>query len=264
MHLRPMRPALPRARGLFVATLVLGLIPGPASAAKITVFAAASLKTALDDFVAVWEDTAGQEVAVSYAGSSALARQIEQGAPADVFISASLDWMDALAAVGLIREETRRDLLGNTLVLIAHADAAPVEIGPGLDLAGMLGDGRLAMALVDSVPAGVYGKAALTALGIWDAVAPKVAQADNVRAALALVAAGEAPFGIVYRTDAAAEDDVAVVGTFPADSHPPIVYPAAVTAASADPDTAGAFLDFLGTEAARDVFEAQGFRMLGE
>ena len=132
-------------------------------------------------------------------------------------------------------------------------------IAPGLDLGGMLGDGRLAMALVDSVPAGVYGKAALMSLGLWDAVAPKVAQVDNVRAALALVAAGEAPMGIVYRTDAAAEDGVTVIGTFPPDSHPAIVYPAAVTAESAAPEEAAAFLDYLGGDAARAAFAAQDF-----
>jgi molybdate transport system substrate-binding protein len=245
-----------------IALLALG--PACAGTAEITVFAAASLKTALDEIVAGWEAGAGNEITVSYAGSPALARQIEQGAPADIFISASRDWMDALAAGGHIRDETRRDLLGNALVLIAHGDAAPVEIGPGFDLAGMLGDGRLAMALVDGVPAGVYGKAALSSLGVWEAVAPKVAQADNVRAALALVATGEAPLGIVYRTDAAAEAGVTVVGTFPPESHPPIVYPAAVTAESADPEAATGFLDYLSGAQARAAFERQGFVVLGE
>lgn len=250
------------------AIALLALSPLRAGAAGITVFAAASLKTALDQIAAAWSAETGDRANVAYAGSSALARQIEQGAPADVFISASEDWMDALAAGGHIRDQTRRDLLGNTLVLVAHAEAGngeagPVRIAPGFDLAGLLGDGRLAMALVDGVPAGVYGKAALTSLGVWDAVAPKVAQADNVRAALALVATGEAPMGIVYRTDAAAEGGVTVVGTFPADSHPPIVYPAAVTAESAQPDAAGAFLDYLSGEAARAVFAAQGFATTG-
>ena len=259
-------PFRPTCRGLrlAIAAALLALGPGPAGAAEVTVFAAASLKTALDEIVAGWEAATGEEAAVSYAGSSTLARQIEQGAPADLFISASPDWMDALAAGGHVLEGTRRDLLGNTLVLVAHGNAAPVEIAPGLALAGMLGDGRLAMALVDGVPAGVYGKAALAALGIWESVAPRVAQADNVRAALALVAAGEAPLGIVYRTDAAAEDDVTIVGTFPAGTHPPIVYPAAVTASSADPEAAGAFLGYLAGEEARAAFERQGFRVLAE
>jgi molybdate transport system substrate-binding protein len=261
------RAAAIATAGLLGALLALGpaLAPGRAGAEDITVFAAASLKNALDAVAADWSAETGNEAVISYAGSSALAKQIEQGAPADIFISASTDWMDALAGGGHIREGTREDLLGNTLVLIAHGTgAAPVEIGPGLDLASMLGDGRLAMALVDSVPAGVYGKAALSSLGLWESAAPKVAQADNVRAALALVATGEAPMGIVYRTDAKAEDDVTVVGTFPADSHKPIVYPAAVTTESADPETAAAFLDYLAGEEARPAFEAEGFRVLAE
>jgi molybdate transport system substrate-binding protein len=261
MHRRPMRRALRHAACVGLAA---ALAPASGLAAEVTVFAAASLKTALDEIVAGWEARTGNEVAVSYAGSSALARQIEQGAPADAFISASLDWMDALEADGHIRPETRRDLLGNALVLVAHGKAAPVEMARGFDLGGMLGDGHLAMALVDSVPAGVYGKAALTSLGAWEAVAPKVAQVDNVRAALALVAAGEAPFGVVYRTDAAAEPGVTVVGTFPDGSHAPIVYPAAVTAESADPEAAAALLDDLSGAEARAAFERQGFIVLGE
>jgi molybdate transport system substrate-binding protein len=261
---RAFRPVVRLAIALGVAAAISGTPAGSAGAAEITVFAAASLKTALDEIVAGWEAGTGDEVAVSYAGSSALARQIEQGAPADLFISASPDWMDALARGGYLRQETRVDLLGNALVLVAHGAAVPVEIGPGFDLAGMLGDGRLAMALVKAVPAGVYGKAALTSLGVWEAVAPRVAQADNVRAALALVATGEAPLGIVYRTDAAAEDGLTVVGTFPAESHPPIVYPAAVTAESASADAAEAFLDHLSGAEARAAFERQGFVMLGE
>ncbi len=260
-----MQPCLAR-RATVVATIAfLAFAPAGAGAGEITVFAAASLKTGLDQVMAEWEAWTGNAVTVSYAGSSALARQIEQGAPADLFISASTEWMDALAEGGHILEETRVDLLGNALVLVAHGrDAAPVEIGPGVDLAGMLGGGRLAMALVDGVPAGVYGKAALTSLGLWEAVAPRVAQADNVRAALALVASGEAPMGIVYRTDAAAEDDVTVVGTFPAESHPPIVYPAAVTAESADAAAAKVLLDHLSSSEARLSFERQGFVVPGE
>lgn len=255
---------MPFRHAAAVLCAFIALTPLRAASDEITVFAAASLKTALDEIVADWRADTGNTALVSYGGSSILARQIEHGAPADVFISASPDWMDHLAAGGHIRPEIRHDLLGNALVLVAHGhDAPPVEIAPGLDLPGIVGDGRLAMALVDAVPAGAYGKAALTSLGLWDAVAPKIVQADNVRAALKLVAAGEAPYGIVYRTDAAAEDNVAVVGTFPSETHPPIVYPAAVTAESAAPAAAAAFLDFLRGTSARAVFEAQGFSVPG-
>jgi molybdate transport system substrate-binding protein len=170
--------------------------------------------------------------------------------------------MDALAASGDLRDGTRRDLLGNSLALIAHGkDVQPVTIDASLDLAGLLGDERLAMALVDAVPAGVYGKAALTSLGLWDSVAPKVAQADNVRAALAFVAAGEAPYGIVYATDAVASDEVTVVDTFPAGTHPPIVYPVA-DLANRDTPAEAAFLDYLRGAAARAAFARQGFTVL--
>lgn len=204
----------------------------PANAETVTVFAAASLKNALDDIGGAFERASGHDVTIAFAGSSTLARQIQQGAPADIFISANPAWMDILARDGLIVAETRFDLTGNRLALIAYdAALAPFEIGPDMDLADRLGSGRLAMALVNAVPAGIYGKAALTALGQWAAIAPKLAQTDNVRAALALVATGEAPFGIVYATDAAASNGgVAVVGLFPTESHPPIVYPAAAIA----------------------------------
>lgn len=228
-------------------------------------FAAASLKTALDGIAAGWEAATGNEVVASYAGTPQLARQIEEGAPADVFLSASSDWMDDLEGKGLIVAESRRDLLGNTLVLVAHGEAVPVEIGPDIDWAALLGDGRLAMAMVDSVPAGVYGKEALTALGAWAAIEPQVAQAENVRAALVLVAQGEAPYGIVYGSDAIADDGaenaVTVVGTFPAESHSPITYPAALVAGRDNP-AAAAFLDHLSSPEARAVFEAQGFTVL--
>ncbi|MCY1704680.1 molybdate ABC transporter substrate-binding protein [Pannonibacter sp. SL95] len=244
--------------------VTINLVPVPAAqAAETTVFAAASLKTALDDIVVAYQAGGSDKVIVSYGGSSALAKQIEQGAPADIFISASTDWMDKLAKAKLIKEDSRVDLLGNTLVLVAHgADAPKVEITGKLDLAALLGDNRLAMALVDSVPAGVYGKAALTSLGLWPSVEAKVAQSDNVRAALALVAAGEAPFGIVYATDAVAEKNVSVVGTFPPSSHDPIVYPAALTAEAKD--GAAAFLAYLQGQAARSAFERQGFKVLGK
>jgi molybdate transport system substrate-binding protein len=243
-----------------VAALSFALAAPAAMAEQVTVFAAASLKTALDAVAADWKAATGGTAALSYGGSSALARQIEAGAPADVFISASPEWMDELDGKGLLEPGTRRDLLGNALVLIAHGKSAdPVELAPDFDLAGHLGpEGRLAMAMVDSVPAGQYGKAALTSLGLWDSVAPRVAQADNVRAALALVAAGEAPLGIVYRTDAGAEDNVTIIGTFPENSHPPIVYPIArIRGAGGE-----AFLDWLAGPAAAARFREAGFRLI--
>lgn len=250
-------------REAVIATLValgVAVMPLKAAADEVVVFAAASLTNALDRVAAGWMASTGHTVVVSYAGSSALARQIQQGAPADVFLSASVDWMDAVE--GDLREGTRRDVLGNTLVLIAHGkDAAPVTIDAGLDLAGMLGEERLAMALVDAVPAGIYGKAALTRLGLWESVAGRVAQADNVRAALVLVAQDEAPLGIVYATDAAAADDVSVIGSFPADSHDPIVYPAAITAESTSA-VAQDFLDYLRSGPARATWEEEGFTVL--
>lgn len=234
----------------------------PATADEVVVFAAASLKDGLDAVAAAFGAETGHVVTISYAGSNALARQIIEGAPADIFVSAAVSWMDAVEEAGLVVPGTRADILGNTLVLIAHGkDAAPVEIGPGFDLPGLLGDGKLSMALVDAVPAGQYGKAALESLGLWAAVEGSVAQSENVRAALALVSAGEAPFGIVYATDAAADDNVTVVGTFPADSHPPIVYPAALLAGAADAADR-AFLEALKAEAADAVFAAQGFAIM--
>lgn len=244
------------------AALALGGLAGPVAAEEVVVFAAASMKTALDEVAAGWMAQTGHTVTVSYAGSNQLANQIIAGAPADIFISAAVTWMDEVDAAGLVVEGTRADLLGNTLVLVAHGrDAAPVEIGPGFDLAGLLGDGKLAMALVEAVPAGQYGKAALEQLGAWEAVAPAVAQSDNVRAALALVSTGEAPYGIVYATDAAADDNVSVVGTFPADSHPPIVYPAALMTGAAD-DADRAFFEALFSDAAAAAFAARGFAVL--
>lgn len=252
-------------RRLSALFLCLALsLPAAVRAETVTVFAAASLKTALDGIAAEWSAETGHEVVVSYDGSAKLAKQILQGAPADIFFSAAENWMDEVAGAGLIVPETRRDLLGNALVLVAHGQAAPVEIGAGLDLAGMLGGGKLAMGMVDSVPAGQYGKAALESLGLWASVEGNVAQVENVRAALALVAAGEAPLGIVYASDAIADDGagdaVSVMGTFPADSHPPIVYPAAVIA-PAKP-AAVAFLEALSSERAGAVFAAQGFQVL--
>ena len=238
--------------------------PACALAGDVTVFAAASMTDAMAEIETAFEDATGHEATVSLAGSSVLARQIQLGAPADVFISANSAWMDALESDALIAPGTRIDLLGNRLALIAHdPEAPPVEIGPDLDLAGMLDGGKLAMALVEAVPAGIYGKAALERLKLWEGIVADVAQADNVRAALALVASGAAPVGIVYATDAVAEDSVTVIGTFPAETHPPIVYPAAGidgrgTEASAD------FLDFLRGPAARAAFERQGFALLAD
>lgn len=232
----------------------------PAAAGEITIFAAASLQTALDAIVADWQAGTGNTAVVSYAGSPQLARQIEQGAPADIFISASVEWMDRLEESAAIDPATRLDLLGNRLVLVAPGEGAGEagEIGPDHDFASGLNGGKLAMALVDSVPAGVYGKQALTSLDLWDDVEGDVAQADNVRAALALVAAQEAPLGIVYATDAKAEPGVHVVGIFPGGSHDPITYPAALVA---DSESAAAreFLDLLQGEAATAIFAAEGF-----
>jgi molybdate transport system substrate-binding protein len=228
----------------------------------VVVFATASLKNALDEIITSWRANKGGESAVSYEASSALAQQIVQGAPADIFISANVEWMDFLASKKLLRTATRRDLLTNTLVLIASGKtAAPLAITPSLDLRNMLRGGRLAMAMVDSVPAGMYGKAALVSLGLWSSVAGQVAQVDNVRAALLLVARGEAPLGIVYASDANAEDNVSVIGVFPANSHPPIIYPAAVTAQSTHP-RALPLLDYLSSDAARAVFVKHGFQVL--
>ncbi|SEN21053.1 molybdate transport system substrate-binding protein [Loktanella fryxellensis] len=239
----------------------LALTPTPSRAEEVVVFAAASLKTALDAVAAEFEATTGHTVTVSYAGSNQLAMQIIAGAPADIFLSAAVNWMDEVEGAGLTAPGTRADLFGNTLVLVGGPDAGPVDLVPGVDLAGLLGDGKLAMALVDSVPAGQYGKAALDTLGAWEAVAPEVAQADNVRAALAFVALGEAPYGIVYGSDAVAEPGVQVVGTFPADNHPPIVYPGALLTGAADAADS-AFLAALTENAADAVFAAQGFVVL--
>lgn len=233
--------------------------PAMAQADEIMVFAAASMTNAMAEIEERFEAATDHDLVVSLAGSSALARQIQQGAPADIFISANPDWMDTLEAEGLVEEGTRFDLLNNSIVLIAAGtEAEPVEIGADLDLAGLLGGDRLAMALVDSVPAGIYGKAALESLGLWNEVETQVAQADNVRAALAFVATGEAPYGIVYATDAVAEDDVTVIGTFPAETHPPIVYPAA-DLSNRDTPAESDFLDYLRGPEAREAFERQGF-----
>ncbi|KAA3510366.1 molybdate ABC transporter substrate-binding protein [Agrobacterium rosae] len=229
---------------------------------KVTVFAAASMKNALDAANAEWAKETNNEATVSYAASSALAKQIEAGAPADLFISADLAWMDYVAGKKLIKEDTRTNLLGNRLVLVAPADKAkPVEIKQGFDLAKLVGDGKLAMGAVDSVPAGKYGKSALEKLGVWSSVESKVAGAESVRAALVLVSRGEAPYGIVYQTDAAADQGVKIVGTFPQDSHEPIIYPVAILSESKSP-AAAAYLEFLKSAKAAPFFEKQGFTIL--
>lgn len=232
-----------------------------AHAETITVFAAASLKEALDAAVRPFESASGHRVAVSYAASNALARQLEAGAPATLFISADPDWVDHLEARGLTQPGSRRDLLGNDLVLIASA-ASPVrlKIVPGFDLTRSLGGGRLALANPDAVPAGKYAKASLTTLGAWETVKSRIAPAENVRAALALVARNEAPLGIVYRTDALAERNVRVVDTFPAATHAPIVYPMVeLKAASAATHALALHLSALSTRA---TWERYGFRVL--
>jgi molybdate transport system substrate-binding protein len=228
-------------------------------AADVTVFAAASLKEALDEQARQFERSTGNRVIVAYGASSALAKQIEAGAPADLFISADLDWMDHVERRHLIAPNARFDLLRNTLVLIAPSSShVALKIGPGFALASALGTQRLAMANPGSVPAGKYGKSALQKLGVWESVETKVAGAENVRAALALVSRAEAPFGIVYRTDALADKGVKIVDAFPPDTHPPIVYPAAVLAQSKS-TSARALADYLRSAAARPVWERYGF-----
>ncbi len=229
-------------------------------AQPVRVFAAASLQTALDGIVAAGP---GGRAVVSYAASSALARQIENGAPADLFIPADLDWMDYLDKRGALQSATRLNLLRNSLVLVAPAAASvKVDLVPGVALATVLdtfpGQGRLAMADPDSVPAGKYGKAALQSLGVWQSVSGRLALAENVRAALLLVSRGEVPLGIVYRSDALADRGVRIAGTFAARLHPPIVYPAAIVAGSRHPD-APALLAHLRGTAARVIWQRNGF-----
>lgn len=243
----------------------LTMLAGPTVAQQsrpVVFFAAASLQTALNAAAAEWKAQSGKEVTFSYAASSALAKQLDSGAPADLFASADLEWMDWAQTRKLIKPGSKKVLLGNTLVLVTQKETAlDLKISPGFALAAAIGESRLATGNTTSVPVGKYAQAALTKLGVWDAVGPKIAGADNVRAALALVARGEAKLGIVYATDAAAEPKVRVVDTFPADSHPAIRYPFAVTATSANPD-ATQFLEFLSSPKAEAIFKAQGFTVL--
>jgi molybdate transport system substrate-binding protein len=247
---------------LLFALAIVGGLSSPAAFAEekaLTIFAAASMKNALDDVDAAYTAKAGVKVVASYAASSVLAKQIDQGAPADIFLSADTDWMDYAAKQKTINTETRTNLLGNSIVLIAPKDSSigNVTIGQGFDLAKLAGSGRIATGDVNSVPVGKYAKAALEKLGAWEAAAPKFAMAESVRAALTLVARGEAVLGIVYSTDAKVEPGVKIVGTFPADSHPAIIYPVAATA-TAKPEAA-AYLDFLRSQAAKTVLEKYGF-----
>ena len=250
----------------FAAAISVAALPQPAVAKEksITVFAAASLKNALDEVDSLFTRQSGIKVVASYAASSSLMKQIEQGAPADVFLSADVDWMDYGIKHNLIKNDTRKDLLGNRLVLIAPKDSkiGDVTIAPGFDLAALVGSGHIATGDVRAVPAGLYAKAALEKLGIWSSVESKIAMAENVRAALVLVARGEAPLGIVYETDAKVDPSVKIIGVFPEDSHPPIVYPVALTK-DAKPDAAQ-YLAFLTTPEAKAVFERYGFRVLGK
>lgn len=255
---------MPDRRRFLAALSAAALAPAlPARAADgPVVFAAASLKTAMDEIATKWGRIAGVQPRVSYAGSAALARQIDGGAPAELFFSANVQWVDWLQERGRLREESRVDLLGNRLVVIGHGEG-PDETGfvdPAWDLRGLLGGGRLALALTSGVPAGVYAKTGLETLGLWDQVSDRLAQADNVRGALALVARGEAPLGVVYATDAKAEPRVRVLGTFPDDSHPRIIYPAALTR-RAGPQ-AERLLQQLSSREAAQIFAVNGFQPL--
>ena len=254
-----------RLAGFFAAFVVLwgsAWSPAVAEDKTLTVFAAASMKNALDDIDAAFTAKTGVKVSASYAASSTLAKQIEQGAPADIFVSADIDWMDYAISKKNINESTQANLLGNSIVLIAPKDSKidNVAIGPGFDLAKLAGDGRIATGDVKSVPVGKYAKAALEKLGAWQAAEPKFAMAESVRAALLLVARGEAVLGIVYSTDAKVEPGVKIVGTFPADFHPAIIYPVAATA-TAKPE-AREYLDYLHSSAAKAVLEKYGFTYL--
>ncbi|MRG99551.1 molybdate ABC transporter substrate-binding protein [Xanthomonas sontii] len=254
----------PLRRLLCLCTLIVATAIAPVSAqTPLTVFAAASLKESLDEAGSAYQRASGTPVQVSYAASSTLARQVEQGAPADVFVSADQEWMDYLQQRKLIDPALRRDLLGNTLVLVAPAASkAQVDLRkPGALLVALGAQGRLAVGQTASVPAGKYARAALQALGQWDSVQPRLAESESVRSALMLVARGEAPLGIVYGSDAQAEPKVRVVATFPADSHAPIVYPVAPLRASAQAKSAADFVRWLGTPPAQAIFRRHGFSL---
>jgi molybdate transport system substrate-binding protein len=249
--------------GLF-ALSVQGAAAQAAPQGKLVVFAAASMQTALDAIAPLFAKQSGTAPSISYGSSGILAKQIEQGAPAEIFISADVKWMNDLDSKKLVEPGTRRNLFGNSLVLIEPADAqTQLKIAPSFALAAAAGDGKIAVCTVASCPAGIYAEEALQKLGVWDAVEPKLAQAANVRGALSLVARGEAKLGIVYATDAKAEPKVKVVDIFPEASHSPIIYPAAVIAGTKDP-AASAFLAFLNSPAAVKILKDQGFTVLSQ
>ncbi|VFU06959.1 molybdate ABC transporter substrate-binding protein [Methylocella tundrae] len=235
-----------------------------AATAGPTVFAAASMKTALDAIAASWTAQTGKAPAIVYGSSAVLAKQIEQAAPADIFIAADVNWADYLEKAKLLRPGTRRNVLGNALVLIEPADSnITLKIEPGFDLAGATGDGRIAVCTIASCPGGIYAKQSLEKLGVWDKVEPKLAQADNIRSALNLVSRGEARFGIVYATDAKADPKVKVVDTFPDSTHSPIVYPVAVLEGSKN-SMAASFVAYLSSQAATKILLDQGFTVLSK
>jgi molybdate transport system substrate-binding protein len=253
-------------RSAAIAGLLAGgtLTSRPAAAIEtMTVFAAASMRNALDDTNVTFRKLTGVKVIASYAATSALVKQMEQGAPADVFVSADMKWMDYAIAHNLVKPDTRVNLLGNRLVMIAPAKGKidHVDIGNGFDIASLAGDGRIAVADVKAVPAGLYAKAALESLGVWKTAEPKLAQAENVRAALAYVARGETAIGIVYETDARIEPGVKIVGIFPATSHPPVTYPVAATAETKN-QYVNRYLKFLRSSVAKAIFEKYGFSVL--
>jgi len=264
MSLRTLRSGLAAAVLLaFALTGIANAAEGDARSGKsIIIFAAASLTDALDEIDEAYTAKTGVEVKASFTASSALARQIESGARAEVFFSADEEWMDYLAQRNLLQSTSRHDVVGNRLVMVAPLDStARVDIKPGFSIANILGDnGRVATGDPDSVPVGKYAQAALTKLGTWDAIAPRLVRAENLRAALAYVALGEARLGIVYSTYAQAEKRVKVVGVFPADSHPPILYPIAATTAATTDGTK--YVDFVRSKASQDVFKKYGFEAL--
>lgn len=248
-----------RALLVLLAVILLPTLSARAQPAGPVVLAASSLQEALSDAADAWSRRGHPRPVLSFAASSALARQIEAGAPADLFLSADTTWMDHVEQKALIRAGTRKTVASNRLVLIAPGQATPtLRIAPGFALANALGAGRLAVADPDAVPAGRYAAAALKSLGVWTSVEGRLARAENVRAALALVERAEAPLGIVYATDARASGRVRVVDTFPATSHPPIVYPVAILTSATHPDAA-AFHSFLLSAQGKAIFTARGF-----
>jgi molybdate transport system substrate-binding protein len=250
-----------RLSGVMLTALLGCAFPAMSTHAQnVTVFAAASLKDALDEIDGAYQKGAQQKAVISYASSSALAKQVENGAPAHLFISADLDWMDYLEKRKLLDAASRTNLLRNELVLVAPADSKiSLTVAPKFPLGSALGNGRLAMGDPDHVPAGKYAKAALETLGVWPSVADKIARAENVRSALLFVSRGEAPLGIVYRTDAVADKRVRIAGVFPENSHPPIIYPAAILASGRNNAGAGQYFSFMRSPEALAIFRKHGF-----